>query len=269
MSLVSHNAIQTVYAGCYFRSKLEARWAVFFDSLGIRWNYEPEGYKIGGTYPSDFDGTSDFEPRDVEWYLPDFYLPDLETWVEVKGQFGDLELDTCVKALDGFSLAGTLPNIEESRDKPSRGLLVLGEIPNPPVTTVGYGRPYGGTPGWSGSHVIFTQHKGVQAKLARFVVRDGVAGIEVGDSAPDLGYFDVTLWSKPGDIANDHRAYTYGAEEIEYLYKAVNQGLPREWDKIWNKIRGLDKIIKTTDERAYWSACISARSARFDKGSIK
>lgn len=29
--------IQTRYAGCLFRSRLEARWAVFFDHLGIRW----------------------------------------------------------------------------------------------------------------------------------------------------------------------------------------------------------------------------------------
>lgn len=36
-------ALTTRYAGCRFRSRLEARWAVFFDHLGIEWEYEPQG----------------------------------------------------------------------------------------------------------------------------------------------------------------------------------------------------------------------------------
>lgn len=60
-------AIPTKYAGRRFRSRLEARWAVFFDSLGIRWQYELEGYRL----PSGN-------------YLPDFYLPDWGAWAEVK-----------------------------------------------------------------------------------------------------------------------------------------------------------------------------------------
>ena len=68
-------AIDTRYRGHLFRSRLEARWAVFFDHLGIAWQYEPEGYELN-------DGT---------WYLPDFYLPDFERgcWVEVKAKHGD------------------------------------------------------------------------------------------------------------------------------------------------------------------------------------
>lgn len=63
-------AIQTRYKGYHFRSRLEARWAVFFDALGIKWEYEKEGYDLGA------DG----------WYLPDFWLPELKWWVEIKGQ---------------------------------------------------------------------------------------------------------------------------------------------------------------------------------------
>ena len=36
-------AIETVYKGYRFRSRLEARWAVFFDALGIHYRYELEG----------------------------------------------------------------------------------------------------------------------------------------------------------------------------------------------------------------------------------
>ena len=62
-------AIETVYKGYRFRSRLEARWAVFFDALAVRWEYEPEGFVL----PSGR-------------YLPDFRLPgDIVGWVEVKG----------------------------------------------------------------------------------------------------------------------------------------------------------------------------------------
>jgi hypothetical protein len=61
--------IETVYNGYRFRSRLEARWAVFFDALGIEYEYEPEGFEL----PSG------------KRYLPDFYLPDDDVWVEIKG----------------------------------------------------------------------------------------------------------------------------------------------------------------------------------------
>lgn len=32
--------IPTTYAGVRFRSRLEAKWACFFDQLGIHWEYE-------------------------------------------------------------------------------------------------------------------------------------------------------------------------------------------------------------------------------------
>ena len=34
-------AIPTTYAGTNFRSRLEARWAAYFDELNIPWEYEP------------------------------------------------------------------------------------------------------------------------------------------------------------------------------------------------------------------------------------
>lgn len=60
-------AIETHYAGCRFRSRLEARWAVFFDTLGVEWQYELEGFET-----------------DAGPYLPDFWLPEFHKWVEVK-----------------------------------------------------------------------------------------------------------------------------------------------------------------------------------------
>lgn len=34
-------AIPTEYAGVNFRSRTEARWAAFFDLIGLKWDYEP------------------------------------------------------------------------------------------------------------------------------------------------------------------------------------------------------------------------------------
>lgn len=60
--------IETFYNGYRFRSRLEAKWAVFFDDVGIPYEYETEGYVL----------------PDGRYYLPDFYLPWFKTFVEVK-----------------------------------------------------------------------------------------------------------------------------------------------------------------------------------------
>lgn len=63
-------AIETHYYGYRFRSRLEARWSIFLTSLGIKWEYEFEGFVLSNG----------------EYYLPDFYLPTFDggMYVEVK-----------------------------------------------------------------------------------------------------------------------------------------------------------------------------------------
>ena len=70
-------AIETRYKGYRFRSRLEARWAVFFDALGIKWSYEAEGYDLG----------------EYGWYLPDFYLPQVDRFCEIKPTVEAAELE--------------------------------------------------------------------------------------------------------------------------------------------------------------------------------
>ena len=60
--------IETHYNGYRFRSRLEAKWAVYFDKLEIKYEYEPEGYVL----------------ENGECYLPDFYLPGFNAFVEIK-----------------------------------------------------------------------------------------------------------------------------------------------------------------------------------------
>lgn len=61
-------AIETTYRGCRFRSRLEARWAVALDAAEIAWAYELEGFVLA----------------DGRHYLPDFYLSEVNAFVEIK-----------------------------------------------------------------------------------------------------------------------------------------------------------------------------------------
>jgi hypothetical protein len=78
-------AIPTTYKGYRMRSRLEARWATFFDALGIRWEYEREGYNLG-------EGI---------FYLPDFWFTDYEMWAEVKPkEFTKEEREKCKRLVE-------------------------------------------------------------------------------------------------------------------------------------------------------------------------
>ncbi len=88
-------AIETKYNGYGFRSRLEARWAVFFDSLGIEYCYEHEGFNVNGT-----------------WYLPDFWLPQFNCWAEVKPITFTQEQFALCYAIRSFLLLDGMPEIK-------------------------------------------------------------------------------------------------------------------------------------------------------------
>jgi hypothetical protein len=78
-------ALPSLYSGIQFRSRMEARWAVFMDAIGVHWLYEPEGY--------DLDGLR---------YLPDFYLPTVDAFLEVKNP---LAVDRDAKKCHSLAMA--------------------------------------------------------------------------------------------------------------------------------------------------------------------
>lgn len=66
----------TVYKEILFRSKSESIVAINLDRSGIHWLYEPESYLLDG-----------------EQYTPDFFLPEIDTLVEVKPEVFSSEID--------------------------------------------------------------------------------------------------------------------------------------------------------------------------------
>lgn len=116
--------IETYYNGYRFRSRLEARWAVFFDALGVKYEYEPEGFDLG-------DGI---------YYLPDFRIKcyglrgtplqkePFDLWIEVKGVATKEDCDKIDKFSGGWEVTETEEAIwtEYISKNP---ILVLSNIP--------------------------------------------------------------------------------------------------------------------------------------------
>lgn len=97
--------LETRYDGYRFRSRLEARWAVFFNTLSVQYEYEKEGFDIGP----------------AGCYLPDFWLPVQQCWVEIKHtRASGAELDKVVefslKNPDHVWLFKGLPNYDTDKD---------------------------------------------------------------------------------------------------------------------------------------------------------
>lgn len=97
-------AIETRYAGCLFRSRLEARWAAMFDQLGWHWTYEP---------------------IDTGQYIPDFLI------------HGDWPMLVEIKPVATHSeYAATADEVENRLGTAWRGdAVVLGVDPVPHLTT--------------------------------------------------------------------------------------------------------------------------------------
>lgn len=129
-------AIETEYNGYKFRSRLEARWAVFFDAAGIKYEYESEGFE-------GYDGTK---------YLPDFYFPDFDVYGEVK--------PNNQKLFEDSAKIGCMIDFESSPI--SKGLILLGPIPY-------YESNWDKSP--FPAHDMLYWSKGVAVKRIRFKMR--------------------------------------------------------------------------------------------------
>ena len=84
----------TVYDGHSFRSKTEARFAAFFNALDTAYLYEPNVYEFP-IRRKDSPLHAD-HPSGTVKYIPDFFLPDYNVFVEIKPRF-PLHIE-CIKA---------------------------------------------------------------------------------------------------------------------------------------------------------------------------
>ena len=128
------SAIETLYDGHAFRSRLEARWAVFFNMLGVKYQYEPEGFKTS---------SSGGGKENTVCYLPDFCVQCYGTrgeigdepfplYIEVKGSMSKEDAKK-IKALSVKALEGKrMPRTQRGWEKMSSGylhLLVVSDVP--------------------------------------------------------------------------------------------------------------------------------------------
>lgn len=136
--------IETEYAGIMFRSRLEARWAMLFDGLGIRWEYEAEAYRG--------ESWTDAPPFT---YLPDFWLPEYGYWCEVKG-------DPTSVSSDYLAMLGAvghfMPGVHNSHGE--SGVILLGQIPRVDA--------FSGLPGYT----VVSHYKGCSLHVGVFVRGD-------------------------------------------------------------------------------------------------
>lgn len=102
---------KTNYGGLLFRSRTEAKWAVFFDTLGVKYDYEPFFEEVGNDYISYN-------------YLPDFYLPSQEKFIEVKpGKPTELEEQKAAFWCKDILEIVVLFNLQPPTDKLENGWL--------------------------------------------------------------------------------------------------------------------------------------------------
>ena len=97
--------IETMYNGILYRSKNEAKWAMFFELLNIAANYEQETVIGHGNV----------------FYKPDFYFPKYGIYGEVKSSYAALH-DPSMKEKIGAA-------IDYKSTKVANGLLLLGSFP--------------------------------------------------------------------------------------------------------------------------------------------
>ncbi|MCD7872798.1 MAG: hypothetical protein LUG21_05810 [Clostridiales bacterium] len=124
---IRYEPVQTRYDGYYFRSRTEAKWAVFFKTAGISYEYEKE------RFPS----------YNHKGYLPDFCIQNVvfnneiipELYIEVKGRMDE---DSAKRIWCFVDEAKSLNEYDKDEEDPSgrigelnsHPLLVVGDIPN-------------------------------------------------------------------------------------------------------------------------------------------
>lgn len=114
------NAIETKYKGYQFRSRLEAKWAAFFDLCEWPWSYEP---------------------HDLNGWIPDFAIGYQPTLVEVKPFYRENEWKEAIEKIaksgcdDVVVLLGADPTFETQQNPKFYDAPKIGWLSLPPHDT--------------------------------------------------------------------------------------------------------------------------------------
>jgi hypothetical protein len=198
-------AIETIYKGYRFRSRLEARWAVFFDGLGIQWEYEPEGFEKTLAYEAN-----GIEKVTTYRWLPDFFLPHQSIWCEVKPD-GRISINDAEKMAHILDCGSPIPDFDDSdyrnASEPKNVILLLGNIP-PEKSFV--------------EHPFIAHHKALVRRYTffyshynhGFLCASGVHGYDVIDGYAESGedvrkFFDTTPIIRYDDTEPDRNSAIY------------------------------------------------------------
>jgi hypothetical protein len=179
-------AIETHYQGYRFRSRTEARWAVFFDALGIAYQYEPEGFELP-------DGTR---------YLPDFWLPVLGYWIEIK------------PPVDGMNVSEKLSQLCKATGK--RGFLLVGE-PHPFVR--GWNESYSSGPVMEDRHYLHEQDGWDNYYVWCVCPVCGLVDLQFEGRAARIRCQCIRNRLKPGEY--DDRSHTYDDARLLKAYETA------------------------------------------------
>lgn len=184
----------TIYKGFRFKSRLEARWAVFFDAIGIDWDYERETLKFEPCYSN------------VHGYLPDFYFPALGIYGEVKASNSKLSQDAD-KIADAIDFLQT---------PCSDGLIILGPLPETRYASIpaydflfwykGVAKDWG---------VFYVNKQGRGSFYTERDIEDCSGGGIPGSTSVECKYFE-TRWIYDFDVLKTMKAYDAA---IHYKFK--------------------------------------------------
>jgi hypothetical protein len=66
------------HLGIQVRSTYENNFCLYLNHIGVDWEYEPEKFR----FPVE---------RGAKVFIPDFYLPGEDIWIEIKGRFTSID----------------------------------------------------------------------------------------------------------------------------------------------------------------------------------
>lgn len=103
-------SVPTRYRGIVMRSALEARVAAMLDRHDVRWEYEPRSFQLGGLR-----------------YVPDFWLPEITTWLEAKGAWRSQDDALKVRALAAARCRERWSKDESAWWRPAEAVVVVAD----------------------------------------------------------------------------------------------------------------------------------------------